>query len=102
MEHHGVKIDEKALNIFCSRHGIQRLSLFGSIIHDDFKAASDIDVLVEFGKSGVPGLLRMVELETELSALIGRKADLRTPAELSRHFRAEVMREAETLYDQTK
>jgi len=55
-------------------------------------------VLVEFDEGHVPGLLTMAGLEAELSRIMGRKVDLRTAAELSRHFREQVLREAENQY----
>ncbi|HEX8708873.1 MAG TPA: nucleotidyltransferase family protein, partial [Pyrinomonadaceae bacterium] len=86
---------------FCRRHHITRLSLFGSILRDDFRPQSDIDVLVEFEPQYVPGLLRLAGMERELSALLGnRKVDLRTPQDLSRYFRDEVLATAEVQYAQ--
>lgn len=98
MDYHGVEIPEQAINEFCRRHHIRRLSLYGSILRDDFGPESDVDVLVEFERGHVPGLLRMAGLEIELSGILGRKADLRTAAELSRHFREDVLREAQAQY----
>lgn len=68
-----------------------RLSIFGSFLRDDFGPASDVDFLVEFEPGQTPSLMRMAGLESDLSGLIGRKADLRTPAELSRRFRAKAL-----------
>lgn len=98
MTYHGIKIPRQTISRFCRRHRIRRLALFGSILRDDFGPESDIDVLVEFEPGHVPGLLRMVNLEAELSLILGRKADVRTAAELSRHFRDHVLREAQTQY----
>ena len=98
MDYHGVEIPKQAIAEFCRRHHIRRLSLFGSILRQDFGRDSDIDVLVEFEAGRVPGLLGMAGLEIELSDILGRKADLRTPAELSRHFREDVLKEAEAQY----
>ena len=98
MNYHGLEIPEQAIREFCQRHHIRRLSLFGSILRDDFRPDSDIDVLVEFEPGRVPGLLRMAGLEIELSGILGRKADLRTAAELSRHFREDVLKEAQAQY----
>lgn len=98
MTHHGIDISQDELMGFCLRQHVCKLSLFGSILRDDFRPESDIDVLVEFEPGHVPGMLRMAALEMELSALFGRTVDLRTPAELSRHFRDQVMREAEVQY----
>jgi len=83
---------------FCQRHGIRRLSLFGSALRGDLCADSDVDVLVEFFPETRIGLLGMAALQRELSELIGRQVDLRTPADLSRYFRAKVMREAVEQY----
>jgi hypothetical protein len=82
---------------FCRRHRIRRLALFGSVLRDDFGPDSDVDVLVEFEPGHTPGLA-FFSMEEELSGMFGRKVDLNTPGFLSRHFRDEVMREAEPLY----
>ncbi len=83
---------------FCRRHHIQRLALFGSVLREDFRPDSDVDVLVEFAPDAPVGLIRMAGIEEELSQLLGRKADLRTAAELSRYFRDEVLKTAEVQY----
>jgi predicted nucleotidyltransferase len=84
----------------CRRHGIRKLSLFGSVLRADFDSSSDIDVLVEFEPETRIGL-RFFEIERELSELWGRKADLNTPAFLSSAFRQDVLRTAEVVYDAT-
>ena len=96
--YHGIEIPRQAIARFCQRHHIRRLALFGSILRDDWGPDSDIDVLVEFEAGRVPGMLRMAALEIELSEILGRKVDLRTAAELSRHFRDQVLEEAEPQY----
>ena len=93
-----VPIDGEQIAQFCRRHHIRKLALFGSVLRDDFRPDSDVDVLVEFEAGHTVGLLRMAGLEVELSDLLGRKVDLRTPSELSRHFRDEVVRGAEVQY----
>ena len=85
---------------FCRKHHIRKLALFGSVLREDFRPDSDVDVLVEFEPGHTVGLLRMAGLELELAELIGRKVDLRTPAELSRYFRDEVARSSEVQYAQ--
>jgi predicted nucleotidyltransferase len=90
-------VPEAELADFCRRHHIKNLSLFGSVLRDDFKADSDIDVLVEFEPGYVPGF-NMVDMENEISQLSGRKVDLRTPNDLSRYFRDRVVREAKVVY----
>ena len=83
---------------FCKKHHIRRLSIFGSALRDDFTTESDVDVLVEFDPLHIPGLIRLVGMEIELSEIIGRKVDLRTAQELSRHFTQEVVESAELQY----
>ena len=100
MTHHGIAFPRRKLADFCRRNHIRRLALFGSVLREDFRPDSDVDVLVEFEPGRAPGLLRMAGLEMELSALLGRKADLRTPAELSRYFRDDVLRTCEVQYAQ--
>jgi len=86
---------------FCRRRHIRRLAIFGSALRSDFNESSDIDILVEFEPEHSPGLFGMARMERELSALLGgRKVDLRTPEDLSRYFRQEVLNEAEVQYAQ--
>jgi predicted nucleotidyltransferase len=70
------------------------------VLREDFRPDSDVDVLVEFQPGHTVGLFRMAGLEMELSEALGRKVDLRTPAELSRYFRDEVARTSEVQYAQ--
>ena len=84
---------------FCRRNHIHKLYLFGSVLRDNFRPDSDIDVLVEFEPGHVLGFFRLFDMEMELSALFGgRKVDLRTPQDLSRYFRDEVLATAELHY----
>jgi predicted nucleotidyltransferase len=94
-----IKVRQQELAEFCRRNGIRKLALFGSVLTPNFTDASDIDVLVEFEPTARVGYLRMAALEQELSDLFGgRKIDLRTPAELSRYFRDDVIRTAAVQY----
>lgn len=80
---------------YCRHHHIRRLSLFGSRTKGTARADSDIDLLVEFDSGMEPGLIGLAAMEAELSLLLGGpKVDLRTPRELSRHFRDQVQRDA--------
>ena len=93
-----VVVDREQIARFCRKHHIRWLALFGSVLRDDFSSDSDVDVLVEF-EAGYPvGLLTLAAMEIELSSILGRKADLRTPQDLSRYFRDEVTASAEELY----
>ena len=85
---------------FCRKHHIRRLSLFGSVLRDDFTADSDVDVLVEFEPGHTPGLIRLAGMELELSDMVGRRIDMRTPADLSRYFRQDVIESALVQYEQ--
>ncbi|MEI7836740.1 MAG: nucleotidyltransferase family protein [Planctomycetota bacterium] len=82
---------------FCRKNHIRRLALFGSVLRDDFRSDSDVDVLVEFEPGRTPGFA-FFGLQEELSALLGRKVDLNTPGFLSDYIRADILREAEVLY----
>lgn len=95
-----IDIPHQEIANFCRRHHIRRLALFGSVLRDDFSPSSDIDVLVEFKSEKIPGFA-FFGLQEELSNLLGRRADLRTPNELSKYFREEVLSEAEELYVET-
>jgi len=84
---------------FCREMHIIRLAVFGSALRSDFRPDSDIDLLVEFEPGQVPGLFGISRMERELSILFGgRKIDLRTPEDLSKYFRQQVMEEAEVQY----
>ena len=92
--------DRARLAAFCEVNHIKRLAFFGSVLGRDFSAESDIDILVEFEPGHVPGLLGIARLERELSDIFGGRAvDLRTPEDLSRYFRKQVLREAKVEYD---
>jgi len=91
-------ISRERLEEFCRKNHIIKLSLFGSALRDELEPESDIDVLVEFEKGHIPGMLDLAGMEIELSEKIGRKVDLRTPAELSRFFRQEVVSKAKVEY----
>lgn len=92
-------VDSIALAELCQRHHISRLSLFGSVLKGTAGQDSDVDLLVEFAAGRKPGLLGLARIEIELSAMLGgRRVDLRTPQDLSPHFRTEVVRSAEIQY----
>ena len=92
-----IEIPRQQLTEFCQRYHISKLALFGSVIRNDFKAKSDIDILVEFEPNQIPGLA-FFEMEAELTQLLGRKVDLNTPGFLSPKIRERVQREAIVQY----
>lgn len=93
-----IQVPRDRIAAFCRRHGIRRLSLFGSVLRDDFGPDSDINVLVEF-KPGIRTGLRFFAMQDELSSILGRKVDLNTPGSLSKYFRDQVLAEAQVQYD---
>lgn len=81
----------------CRRYQVQRLSLFGSALRDDFGPASDIDLLVEFQPGARTGLA-FFALQDELSTAIGRTVDLNTAGFLGPRILPTVLAEAQPLY----
>ena len=91
-------IDRARIAEFCRKHHVRKLAFFGSVLRDDFRPDSDIDMLVEFEPEHVPGLA-FFAMETELSEMLGRRVDLNTPQFLSPYFRDKVEAEAEVQYE---
>ena len=96
---HGIEIPRADLSRFCAQNHIRKLALFGSILTDRFRLDSDVDVLVVFEPDTAPTYFDLVGMEQELSAMFGRKVDLRTPGELSRYFRHQVLASATVQYE---
>ena len=94
-----VAISRDKIIAFCQRYPIRKLALFGSVLRDDFRSDSDIDVLVEFIPGSGITYLDMVTMQDELAAMLGRSVDLVTPEALSEYFRQHVLDTAETLYE---
>jgi hypothetical protein len=93
-----IHIDRHQVAEFCRRHHIRKFAFFGSVLRDDFRPDSDVDVLIEFEPGHVPGLFELMAMQLEFSDMIGREADFRLPGDLSRYFRDRVIAEAEVLY----
>ena len=93
-----ITVPKEQIAAFCRRRHIRRLSLFGSVLRDDFHSDSDIDVLVEFEPGHVPGLA-FFAMEAELSDILGRNVELSTAAFLSRYIRDSVLANAQVQYD---
>ena len=87
---------------FCRRHGIRKLALFGSVLREDFRPDSDVDMLVEFEPDAHHGLFALVRMQSELGEILGREVDLveRSAIENSRNYirRKAILSSAETLY----
>lgn len=95
-----IQIPTKKIEEFCKNNHIVKLSLFGSILSDDFRPESDVDVLVVFDEDHVPGFIGLARMERELSSILGGKTvDIRTPEDLSRYFRDRVVNESKVFYE---
>ena len=94
-----VNLTKEQIAEFCVRNHIKKFAFFGSVLRDDFRQDSDVDILIELDRRYRTGLMKMAGMEIELSEIIGRKVDLRTPNELSDYFRDEVLTEAEVQYE---
>jgi len=93
-----IPINPDEIAAFCQRHHIRKLAFFGSVLRDDFRPDSDVDVLLEFEPDVRIGLFGLMAMQLEFSEMIGREADFRLPGDLSRYFRDRVIAEAEVLY----
>ena len=87
-----------AIRDYCAKQPIQRLSVFGSALRGDFREDSDIDLLVEYKSEAQVGL-EFFQHMVDLSEIIGRTVDLRTPEDLSRYFRHTVCEEAIPIFE---
>ena len=94
-----IAIPYEAIADLCRRYHIRKLSLFGSVLREDFRPDSDIDVLVEFEPDARIGL-EFIDIQDTLTALLGREVDLNTPNSLSKYFRDEVLEHAAVIYEQ--
>jgi predicted nucleotidyltransferase len=94
-----ITVSPEVIGDFCRRHHVRKLSLFGSVLRDDFRPESDIDVLVEFEPGDVPDFFDLIGMKEELMGMLGHKVDLKTPNSLSPYFRDRVLREALPLHD---
>jgi len=94
-----ISIPKDRIAEFCKRNQIRRLSLFGSVLREDFGPDSDVDVLVEFEAGTRVGLIRLSGLEIELGTIVGRKVDLNTPGFLSKYYRDQILGESKVQYD---
>jgi uncharacterized protein len=94
-----IEIPEAGIADLCRHNGIRKLALFGSVLTSHFSDSSDVDILIEFRPHERVGFFKLADIESELSRLLcGRKVDVRTPMDLSRYFRNEVVRDALVLY----
>lgn len=93
-----IQVNKDEIADFCRKHHLTKLAFFGSILTDRFGPNSDVDVLFEYDQNYRLTLLGIARMERELSGILGRKVDMRTPEDLSRYFRDEVVRSALVQY----
>ncbi len=93
-----IRIPKDWLETFCKEHHIIKLALFGSVLSNHFTDSSDIDILVEFDPLHIPGLFRFAGMKELLSQNLGREVDLRTPEDISKLFRNEVIQQSYLIY----
>ena len=96
---HNISIPYDEIAAFCERHHIRKLSLFGSVLRDDFGPESDVDVLIEYEPDFTEGFIAFAGTQAELSQILGRQVDLNTAEDLSRYFREKVLATAAIQYD---
>ncbi|MGH9325450.1 MAG: nucleotidyltransferase family protein [Terriglobia bacterium] len=97
-----LEISRDKIAAFCLRHSIRELSLFGSVLREDFRPESDVDVLVEFEPETHYGLFALAGMQTELEEILGRRVDLveKSAIENSRNYirRKAILNSVETVY----
>jgi hypothetical protein len=99
MSNNGVTYDLRRLAEICRSWRITEFNLFGSVLRDDFRPDSDIDVLVSFAPEAEWNLLDIVRLTEELETVFGRKIDLVEKEALRNPFRRhEILSHREVIY----
>ncbi len=93
-----IKIPRDWIEGFCKDHHIMKMALFGSVLSDHFSDSSDIDILVEFDPKHIPGLFGIAEMRDELTQNMGREVDLRTPEDISKLFRNDIIKQSYLIY----
>ena len=90
------------IQTFCDRWQIVELALFGSVLRDDFRPDSDIDVLVTFAPEAKRGLTETLQMQTELRSIFGREVDfiVRAAIERSQNWlrRKNILESAQIVY----
>ncbi len=97
-----IEMPKEKVVAFCHRNRIRSLALFGSVLRDDFRPDSDVDVLIEFEPGREPGLMELIGMQDELSGILGRKVDMveRKAVERSENYirRRHVLESVESIY----
>ncbi|MEN6375061.1 MAG: nucleotidyltransferase family protein [Smithella sp.] len=94
-----IEIPMEKIRAFCEKWKVVEFSLFGSVLRDDFRSDSDIDVLLSFEENSTWGLDDLVDMKDELQAIFGRKVDLVEKEAIRNPYRRRsVLAEQEVLY----
>lgn len=97
-----VKVSKEKISEFCKKWKVKEFALFGSVLRDDFKSDSDVDVMVDFEQDSGRTLFDLVDMIDELKNIFGRDVDLltRKAVERSRNYirRKEILSSAEVVY----
>jgi predicted nucleotidyltransferase len=94
-----IRTSEKQLNDFCRKWKVAELSVFGSVVRDDFRPDSDVDLLVSFASDAQWSLYDWTDMIGELQEIFGRKVDLLSLQALRNPFRRyEILKAREILY----
>ena len=94
-----IQVNHDKIKQVCLKHGIRRLSLFGSVLRDDFSPTSDIDVLVEFEPDVKVSLFKYMAISEELETIFGRKVDMVTLEGISPYLRDRIAKTSQVVYD---
>jgi predicted nucleotidyltransferase len=71
-----IQIPETQIKDFCQKYHVREFQLFGSVLREDFKPDSDVDVLLTFEENGHYSLFDLERMQQELDAILGRKVDM--------------------------
>ncbi len=93
-----VSIPSRPIQDFCHRYHVRELSIFGSAVRNDFHAASDIDLLVDFMPEAQIGYLTLLRMQRELSGILKRRVDLVPKGGLKAKIRKEILTQAQVIY----
>ncbi|MBM3331023.1 nucleotidyltransferase family protein [candidate division WOR-3 bacterium] len=94
-----IQFDRGKIAQLCRKHHVRSLAVFGSVLRDDFRPDSDVDVLVEFEPDARPSLFDLAEMSEELKEMVGRDVDLVEKAGLRNPFRKKsILDTAELVY----
>ncbi|MBD2310813.1 nucleotidyltransferase family protein [Desertifilum sp. FACHB-1129] len=97
-----IKLPQQEIADFCQQWKVQEMSFFGSVLRDDFRPDSDIDVMVDFEDDATWGILELVRMKRQLKTLLGREVDLLTKKSIeqshNRIRQQEILGTAQVIY----